>query len=135
MDSDWNRIAKDFLFEKSIRDKNNHQITLLQSWRKIVAIIIQDSKKMIRTRKHYSYNVTTALDKLVKQQKLINLVLTEKDMYNLLIEKFGEGSFFKNWDNDIEWCDPEDDCPVDDEESEEDDEYPWDEDDDPNREE
>lgn len=130
MDSDWNRIAKDFLFEKSIRDKNNHQVTLLQSWRKIVAIIIQDSKKMIRTRKHYSYNVTNALDKLVKQQKLTNLVLTENDMYNLLIEKFGEESFFKNWDNDIEWCDHEDDYPVDDEESEEDDEYPWDDEED-----
>ena len=57
-------------------------------------------------------------------------------MYNLLIEKFGKEAFFKNWDDDIEYCDHEDDYPVDDEESEEDDKYPWDEDeDDTNREE
>lgn len=114
MDSEWNRIAKDFLFEKSVRDKNNDQITLLQSWRKIVAIIVQKTNTMIKTKKHYSYNVTTALDKLAKQQKLRTLVLSENDMYNLLIDKFGEESFFKNWDDDIEYCDGHDEYTQDD---------------------
>lgn len=118
MDSDWNRIAKDFLFERSFRDNKNKQVTLLQSWRKLVAIIIHDTKTMIKTKKHYSYNVTTALDKLAKQQKLNLLTLSENDFYKLLVEKFNEDRIYKNWDNDIEYCEADDSY-----ESDEDEDY------------
>lgn len=125
MNSDWNRIEKDFLFEKSIRDKRNRQITLLQSWRKIVAIIIQPTKTMVRTKKHYSYNVDSALDKLCKRQKLNTVVLAENDMYTLLIDNFGEEAFFKNYDDDIEFCEGYDEK-YEPEDDEEDDDNPWD---------
>lgn len=124
MNAEWNRIAKDYLFELSLKDNKGRQVTLLQSWKKIVAIIVQDTKTMIKTKKHYSYNVTTALDKLAKQQKLNVLVLSENNLYNLLVEKFCEDAFFKNSENDIEFCEGYDETcePSDDEEDEE---YPW----------
>ena len=130
MDAEWNRIAKDYLFELSLKDNKGRQVTLLQSWKKIVAIIVQDTKTMIKTKKHYSYNVTTALDKLAKQQKLNVLELSENNLYNLLVEKFCEDAFFKNSENDIEFCEGYDETgePSDDEEDEE--EYPWEDDED-----
>ena len=108
MSSEWSRIGKDFLFEKSLRDKKGQQVTLLQSWNNIVAMIIQDTKTMVKTKKHYSYNVSMSLEKLVKQQKLSVIELVDKNMYNLLCEKLGD-CFFINPDGDIKYTESSED--------------------------
>lgn len=108
MDTDWSRIGKDYLFEMSLKDNSNRQVTLLQSWKKIVAIVLQDTKHIIITKKHYSYNVTTSLEKLSKQQKLTVLYMSPTEFYKLLTQKFEVDRFFKNCEDDIEYVEPPD---------------------------
>lgn len=103
MDNEWKRIGNEYLFEKSVRDKGGHQITLLQSWKTIVALILHEQKLLIRTKKHYQYNITTSLDKLAKTQKLTNLFMDEKTFYSLLSDKVDEKLLFYNYDKDIVW--------------------------------
>lgn len=98
---EWNRIAKEYLYEASVNDKSGAQVTLLQSWKRIVAIVVHSTKTLVKTTRHYSYNITMALDKLAKQQRLKLVALGEEDFYSLLTDKFGEGMFFKGIEGDI----------------------------------
>lgn len=125
IDDEWKRIGNDYLFEQSVRDKSGRQITLLQSWRKLVAVILHDTKTIVRTKKHYQYNVTMALDKLAKQQKMTSLMMDENTFYKLLCDKLGEKHLYQNWDKDVEYsAEEEEDYEPEGEPDE--DEYPWD---------
>ena len=129
MDANWKRIAKDYLFELSLKDKNGRQLTLLQSWKKIVAVILHDTNTMVKTKKHYAYDVTISLEKLAKQQKLKLIVLSESTFYTLLTDKIHEDAFFMNCEKDIEFCEGYDEQ-YEPSEDEDDEEYPWEDDED-----
>jgi hypothetical protein len=109
MGHQWNRVGNEYLFEMSVRTKEGVQFTLLSSWHNIVAIVRQKDKTMFRTQKHYSYNVTASLDKLVKQQKLSSMGMSPMNLYKLLLTHFGEESVQITPDQDVKFYEEEDD--------------------------
>ena len=120
---DWKRIGNEYLFETSVRDKDGNQVTILQSWKNVVAVILHKHNTMVRTKKHYQYNTIISLDKLVKTQKLQNLSMDEKTFYELLCDKLGKDKLFYNYDKDVQYNDYGDDESQDDEGDEDDEDY------------
>lgn len=100
---EWKRVGNEYLFETSVRDKDGNQVTILQSWRNVVAIILHKHNTMVRTKKHYQYNTIISLDKLVKTQKLQNLSMDEKTFYDLLCDKLGKDKLFYTYDKDVQY--------------------------------
>ena len=115
MDNEWRRVGNEYLFECSIRDKGGEQITILQSWKNVVAVILHKNKTIVRTKKHYQYNTTMSIDKLAKTQKLTSLFMDEKTFYNMLCEKIGKDKLFYTYDKDVQYNDYGDDEPIEDE--------------------